>query len=51
LEREFPELLNCQEEPHEAFFIPESFIYGEIAAKVILVLPTFLALLNFSKMY
>jgi hypothetical protein len=36
LEREFPQLLKCQTEPHEAFLIPDSFIYGGIAAKVIL---------------
>jgi hypothetical protein len=38
LEREFPQLLECQKDPHEAFFIPDSFIYGGIAAKVILII-------------
>jgi hypothetical protein len=37
LEREFPQLLNCQKEPHEAFLIPDSFIYGGIAAKVFFI--------------
>jgi hypothetical protein len=36
LEREFPQLLKCQKEPHEAFLVPDSFSYGGIAAKVIL---------------
>jgi hypothetical protein len=36
LKREFPQLLNCQEEPHEAFLVPDSFIHGGIAAKVML---------------
>jgi hypothetical protein len=35
LEREFPQLLKCQTDPHEAFFVPDSFVYGGIAAKVI----------------
>jgi hypothetical protein len=34
LEREFPQLLKCQTDPHKAFLIPDSFIYGGIAAKV-----------------
>ncbi len=34
LEREFPQLLKYQTEAHEAFLIPDSFIYGGIAAKV-----------------
>jgi hypothetical protein len=37
LEREFPQLLKFQTDPHEAFLIPDSFIYGGIAAKVILI--------------
>jgi hypothetical protein len=37
LEREFPQLLKYQTEAHEAFLIPDSFIYGGIAAKVILI--------------
>jgi hypothetical protein len=32
--REYPELLQCSEAPHEAIFIPESYVYGGIAAKV-----------------
>jgi hypothetical protein len=35
LEREFPQLLKCQTEPHEAFLVPDSYCYGGIAAKVI----------------
>jgi hypothetical protein len=37
LQREFPQLLNSHEEPHEAFLVPDSFIHGGIAAKVILL--------------
>ena len=33
LEREFPQVLNWDKEPHDAFIIPDSFIYG-IAHKV-----------------
>ncbi len=36
LEREFPQLVKCQTEPHEAFLVPDSFVYGGIAAKVYL---------------
>jgi hypothetical protein len=34
LEREFPQLLKCQTDPHEAFLVPDSYCYGGIAAKV-----------------
>jgi hypothetical protein len=34
LKREFPQLLECQTEPHEAFLVPDSFVYRGIAAKV-----------------
>jgi hypothetical protein len=34
-EREFPQLIKCQTDPHEAFLVPDSFIYGGIAEKVI----------------
>jgi len=34
LEREFPQLLNWEKEPHDAVIIPDSFIYG-IAHKVL----------------
>jgi hypothetical protein len=34
LKREFPQLLKCQTDPHEAFLVPDSFIYGGLAAKV-----------------
>ncbi len=29
LKREFPELLECDSDPHQAFLVPDSFIYGE----------------------
>ena len=38
LEREYPQLLKCKTVPHEAFLIPDSFVYGGIATKVILFL-------------
>ena len=34
LEREFPQLLKCQAEPHEAVLVPDSYIY-KIAEKVL----------------
>jgi hypothetical protein len=34
LEREYTELLQCSETPHKSIFIPESYVYGGIAAKV-----------------
>jgi hypothetical protein len=34
LEREFPQLLKCQAEPHEAILVPDSYIY-KIAEKVL----------------
>jgi hypothetical protein len=33
LEREFPQLLNCKNKPHEAVLVPDSYIY-KTAAKV-----------------
>jgi hypothetical protein len=33
-ERELPQLLKCQTDPHEAFLVPDSYCYGGIAAKV-----------------
>jgi len=38
LEREFPQLLKCQTDPHEAFLVPDSFVYGGIAEKVITII-------------
>jgi hypothetical protein len=34
LEREFPQFLKCQTDPHEAFLVLDSYCYGGIAAKV-----------------
>ncbi len=34
LKREFPQLLSCQVEPHEAVLVPDSYIY-KIAEKVL----------------
>ena len=34
LEREFPQLLKCQVEPHDAVLVPDSYIY-KIAEKVL----------------
>jgi hypothetical protein len=35
LNREFPQLQHYKTVPHEAFLVPESFIYGGIAAQVL----------------
>ena len=35
LEREFPELLKCEIAKHEILFVPDTFIYGEVAKQVI----------------
>ncbi len=34
LRREFPQFLQSKTQPHDFVFIPDSFIYGGIAAKV-----------------
>ncbi len=34
LKREFPQFLKSTTQPHDSVFIPDSFIYGGIAAKV-----------------
>jgi hypothetical protein len=34
LRREFPQFLKSTTQPHDSVFIPDSFIYGGIAAKV-----------------
>jgi hypothetical protein len=34
LRREFPQFLQSTTQPHDSVFIPDSFIYGGIAAKV-----------------
>ena len=34
LKREFPQILESETKPHHALFIPDTFIYGDIAKKV-----------------
>jgi hypothetical protein len=34
MRREYPEILNCEREPHQVQFLPDSYLYGELAAKV-----------------
>ena len=34
LKREFPQLLKSEKEPHPVLFIPDTFLYGDIAKKV-----------------
>ena len=34
LKREFPQILESETKPHTALFIPDTFIYGDIAKKV-----------------
>ena len=48
IEREFPQLLNCDSDPHEAFLVPDSFLYGGIATKVIVFIIKIQILLNIS---
>ena len=38
LTREFPQILKSATQPHDAVFIPDSFVYGGIAAKVFRIL-------------
>ncbi len=38
LTREFPQILQSATQPHDAVFIPDSFVYGGIAAKVFRIL-------------
>ncbi len=34
MEREYPEIFNCQDKDHDYLFIPDTFMYEELAAKV-----------------
>ena len=34
LKREFPQILESQNQPHDVIFIPDTFLYGPIARKV-----------------
>ncbi len=34
MKREYPEIFNCQQENHGYLFIPDTFIYEELTAKV-----------------
>ena len=34
LKREFPQILESQNQPHDVIFIPDTFLYGPIAKKV-----------------
>jgi hypothetical protein len=45
LEREFPQLLKCQAEPHEAVLVPDSYIY-KIAEKVLFLDKFFVTLFD-----
>ena len=44
LKREFPQILESGKEPHQVLFIPDTFLYGDIARKVIVF--SFFFLLN-----
>jgi hypothetical protein len=34
MEREYPDILNCEKVPHMIQFLPELFLYGELTLKV-----------------
>ena len=34
MEREYPDILNCENEPHMIQFLPDCYLYGEWALKV-----------------
>ncbi len=34
MQREYPEILNCETEPHAVQFLPDCYLYGELAWQV-----------------
>jgi hypothetical protein len=34
MKREYPDILNCEKEPHEVQFLPDCYLYGELTLKV-----------------
>jgi hypothetical protein len=34
MKREYPEILNCEKEPHSTQFLPDCYLYGELIEKV-----------------
>ncbi len=34
MQREYPEILNCKNEPHPTQFVPNRFLYGELPSEV-----------------
>jgi hypothetical protein len=34
MKREYPDILNCESKPHPVQFLPDCYLYGELAWKV-----------------
>jgi hypothetical protein len=34
MKREYPEIVDCEKEPHTVQFLPDCYLYGELASKV-----------------
>jgi hypothetical protein len=34
MKREYPDILNCEKEPHKTQFLPDCYLYGELTSKV-----------------
>jgi hypothetical protein len=34
MKREYPEILNCEKEPHKTQFLPDCYLYGDLTSKV-----------------
>ncbi len=34
MQREYPDIFDCEKEPHTVQFIPDYYLYGELASKV-----------------
>jgi hypothetical protein len=34
MKREYPEICNCEKEPHTTQFLPGCYLYGELTSKV-----------------
>jgi hypothetical protein len=34
MQREYPEILNCEKVAHEVQFLPDSYLYGELPMQV-----------------
>ncbi len=39
MQREYPEIIECEREPHAVQFLPDCYLYGELTLKVIYYIP------------